>query len=663
MKNKKDEEFDLIITEKYEIRRRIGYGVHGPRYLAFPKQGGKRVTIKQIPKHAYSEQEIARIAKGIQMHMTLKHKALCKIVEMIETEQFIYVVTSFVEGRTLQSIVASEGSLPHDEVVIILRQIAELIAYLHEKAFAILYCDIRPVNFIYTPEGGIVVIDFEGAMLKSDSRRFSGSYPGFSAPEQIRGEQLDERTDVFGVGALAFYLLTGHMILDGVETYSTLVGYYEPTLVGTPLETLIDKCLSEDPMDRPQDARELINGLSQIKRVHGMNFILQLSDLARSLVKRPQIVARLDTGRPYDVFISYHHKDKGKETKDFQMAMMLYLILNQMGVNAFFSYKNANRGDYGGDFTPAIYNALEEASILIVVGTRREYLKGTWIEREVNTFQGLIDNRPEKKNNTVFCYLGGSLRTADLPANLINKAIFTDINELVKVVCDRLSKPLVERAIRVGGMDQFYSGIILAGRYILEKEIERNNDESLFMAHDNHLDQKVMVRICPGEEQFYRREYEILAKAGPLTGIPHITDKDEYNGYVYYVTEYLSGPSLAVLLSSMDHFAETNLRYWMIQILTILNNMHSQEIPLYHGNIKLSTVIVNNRQISLTSPHISASGNSARSDIKAVGEVMSHLASRNKNDGAISKGLSSIIEKCISTYKTCDEAIRDLERL
>ncbi len=202
----------------YEVIAEIGRGGMGVVYLATDTRLGRLVALKALPVAlAGDPARRERLRHEARAAAALSHPNIAAIHALEETDDAVYLVSEFVRGRSLRQ--ALDGSpLPAPEAMAVLRGVAEALAAAH--AAGIVHRDLKPENVLLTESGGVKLVDFGLARFlrppgddqtRSQLTR-SGMVlgtPGYMAPEQVRGEPVDARADVFAWGALAFEVVTG----------------------------------------------------------------------------------------------------------------------------------------------------------------------------------------------------------------------------------------------------------------------------------------------------------------------------------------------------------------------------------------------------------------------------------------------------------------------
>jgi serine/threonine-protein kinase len=198
----------------------------------------------------------------------------------------LYLVMELLEGITLEHLVRVEGPLPARRVIHILRHVCESLEEAHDAG--LIHRDIKPANihlgrvgregdFVKVLDFGLVksVAGTDGQDSLASVAGLAIGTPAYMAPEMVSGEaELDGRTDLYSLGCVAYYLLTGELVFAGETALQTaLLHVSQPPVppsrrtgnpVPTELERLVLACLAKDPADRPQSASELNAGLAAV---------------------------------------------------------------------------------------------------------------------------------------------------------------------------------------------------------------------------------------------------------------------------------------------------------------------------------------------------------------------------------------------------------------
>ena len=179
----------------------------------------------------------------------------------------------FIEGESLSLFTASERLLPLDKVLTIILETAEALDFAHRRG--IVHRDIKPANIMLTPTGQVKVMDFGIAKLPTSTLTQAGSIlgtPSYMSPEQINGQELDGRSDLFSLGSVFYELLTGTKPFKG-ETFPALSnqisqGTFQPVSQKNPVlpsfcDEILLQTLAKAPQNRFQSGKELAEALGK----------------------------------------------------------------------------------------------------------------------------------------------------------------------------------------------------------------------------------------------------------------------------------------------------------------------------------------------------------------------------------------------------------------
>ena len=256
----------FTIDNKYEVLKQIGKGGMSTVYLAMDKRLNKQWAVKEIKKVANDKNnEIVVQSLLIEANMMKKldHPSLPRIVDIIDSGKTIYVVMDYIEGESLDKILASSGAQPQDKVIEWAKQLCDVLRYLHSQNPPIIYRDMKPANVMLKPEGTLKVIDFGIAREFKEhniSDTVSLGTKGYAAPEQFGGMgQTDARTDIYCLGVTLYHLVTGQNPSEPpYEMYP--IRQWNPSL-SSGFEAIITKCTQLNPDDRYQNCDELMYAL------------------------------------------------------------------------------------------------------------------------------------------------------------------------------------------------------------------------------------------------------------------------------------------------------------------------------------------------------------------------------------------------------------------
>jgi len=264
--------FSATQLGQYRIERMLGRGGMGEVYLAQHALLARPTAVKVL-RDASTGSSRSRFRREVQTASGLSHPNTVEIYDYGRTsEGLFYFAMEFVEGATLEEIVRSTGPMPAERVVFLLRQAAEALGEAHERG--LVHRDVKPSNLMVCERGGafdtLKVLDF-GLVRdlgdRDDRGRGLAGTPLFLAPESIVEENgFLPQSDVYALGATAFFLLTGQAPFEGGSLVEILSDHLatpapRPDIADEALAELVGRCLAKDPAERPADARELADSL------------------------------------------------------------------------------------------------------------------------------------------------------------------------------------------------------------------------------------------------------------------------------------------------------------------------------------------------------------------------------------------------------------------
>lgn len=263
---------------RYRIDGRIGTGGMSTVWHATEESTGRVAAIKQIRPDGKCDYPAVRQAMAAEAELLrgLSHPNLPNLIEVVDREDCFFVVMEYIPGESLLQIVNREGALPAERVIPWAVQLCDALNYLHTRKAPILYRDMKPANVILQESGRVKLIDFGTAMVcspEAPSKRDHLGTRGYAAPEQFGDSSpLDPRTDIFGLGATMYHLLSGHNpALPPFEIHP--LSHWDPTYAGTGLEKIVSRCCAADPADRPANCAELIWLLQHAQRLDDPSLI------------------------------------------------------------------------------------------------------------------------------------------------------------------------------------------------------------------------------------------------------------------------------------------------------------------------------------------------------------------------------------------------------
>lgn len=270
----------LRFIDKYEVISTLGRGSMGVVYKAKDPEIGRLVAIKTLKSvfmgdDASGNEALQRFRQESRSAGRLHHPNIVTIFEAGRAESGSpYIVMEYIEGKSLEAMVAEQRALDPVAALHYLAQISSAVDYAHSQN--VIHRDLKPSNIIVDARHRPYLLDFGVAKLSDTSLTPAGTVvgtPSYMSPEQIRGSQLDGRTDIFSLAVVAFEVLTGTRPFPGND-FTTVVSniiHKEPLSlddVGSSLnraiEPVLRKGLAKERDERFQSALELIDGLARV---------------------------------------------------------------------------------------------------------------------------------------------------------------------------------------------------------------------------------------------------------------------------------------------------------------------------------------------------------------------------------------------------------------
>jgi serine/threonine-protein kinase len=270
---------------QYVLKQRLGAGGMGEVYLAEHVLLRRPCAVKLIrSERAGDPIQLLRFEREVRLTSNLTHPNTIQVFDYGHTDDDVfYYVMEYLEGLTLEELVRSHGPVPPPRAVYFLRQVCAALREAHE--IGLIHRDVKPGNVKVCERGGehdvIKLLDFGLALPlvgfvagqgKLTQEGIIAGTPDYMSPEQASGQPVvDGRSDIYGVGALAYYLLTGTPPFVYPSPVRTLAAHLYETATppgekcpGVPaeLEAVVLRCLAKDPADRFQDARALAEALT-----------------------------------------------------------------------------------------------------------------------------------------------------------------------------------------------------------------------------------------------------------------------------------------------------------------------------------------------------------------------------------------------------------------
>jgi serine/threonine-protein kinase len=254
-----------VLDERFEIVEVINRSAMSSVYKAVDLRSGRPVALKvPLPSLEGDPAAFSRFQREEEIGRSLDHPGVLKILEVDDSAKSRpYLVMEFLEGRTLDQLLRQTSPLPEAQALRIGSQVCDALAYLHGRG--IVHRDLKPQNLMLCHDGSLRIMDFGIAKAAASRRLTFGGFsptmgtPDYMAPEQVKGQRGDERTDLYSLGAILYEMTTGHVPFEAPNTFAVM----NARLVGDPpaprshdaaispqVEEIILHAMARDPAER-----------------------------------------------------------------------------------------------------------------------------------------------------------------------------------------------------------------------------------------------------------------------------------------------------------------------------------------------------------------------------------------------------------------------------
>jgi eukaryotic-like serine/threonine-protein kinase len=282
-----EKDLNVESVGRYRMLSKIGAGGMGDVYLAEDPQLRRKVALKVISALAGGDKNAKRrLEREAQAAAQLDHPNICSIYEISEVDGISFIAMQYIQGESL-ALRIEQGPIPLDLSMDIALQMTDALAEAHK--FGIVHRDIKPQNVMLTSRNQVKLLDF-GLARASSRSIFAESEdetldlltqpgtlvgtPSYMSPEQLRGESVDARTDIWSFGVMLYEMLSGKRPFEGKSTSELISSILrdEPaldqTVLSTEIKIVIERCLAKDREARYQDGGELHEVLALCEARH-----------------------------------------------------------------------------------------------------------------------------------------------------------------------------------------------------------------------------------------------------------------------------------------------------------------------------------------------------------------------------------------------------------
>ncbi|WP_428267953.1 serine/threonine-protein kinase [Haliangium sp.] len=264
-----------VLAKRYRVERLLGRGGMGAVYLAHDEALNEQVALKVISAAWYHDQQtlIARFRREVAAARKVSSPNVIRIHDLGEAPGgLLYISMEYFEGQTLSEVVTARGPLGKRDLRDIIGQVCDGLGAAHRAD--VVHRDLKPQNVLVGERNAVKIIDFglakSGIMSGVTATGLLLGTPHYMSPEQVRGKDVDSRTDIYALGALAYYAVTGRPPFDGDNPIAVSFAHLSETPlaprqlnpnVSRDLERAILEALAKDPSERPPDAASFKHAL------------------------------------------------------------------------------------------------------------------------------------------------------------------------------------------------------------------------------------------------------------------------------------------------------------------------------------------------------------------------------------------------------------------
>jgi serine/threonine-protein kinase len=267
-----------LFAGRFEVIAPLGEGGMGIVYRARDRDLGEIVALKLVRSETMQNDPNAleRLKDEVRLARRISHRNIARTHDFGEADGIYFVTMEYVAGTPLKELLRTRGRLPVDATISVGKQLCRALEAAHEQG--IIHRDVKPQNILVAPDGLVKVMDFGIARAVERKKGMTQTglvvgTPEYMAPEQLMGEPIDHRVDLFAAGVVLYECLTGRRPHEG-DTPMALVSKVLTEVVVPPhevaadipqaLSQLVARSLARDPAERPRSAAEMYEALARI---------------------------------------------------------------------------------------------------------------------------------------------------------------------------------------------------------------------------------------------------------------------------------------------------------------------------------------------------------------------------------------------------------------
>jgi serine/threonine-protein kinase len=253
-----------LLGNRYRIVAFLGRGGMGEVYRAIDLKLGQAVALKFLPEGLDKDDaRQARFFQEVRIARQISHPNICRVYDVSEAQGYDFLSMEFIDGEDLASLLRRIGRLPQDKALQIARQLCAGLGAAHEQG--VLHRDLKPANVMIDGRGRARIMDFglAGLLEQLQGEDTRAGTPAYMAPEQLAGEQLTIRTDIYALGLVLYEVFTGRPAFESSSlaemlrlkrSSSMTIPSGHVDRIDPHVERVIMRCLAADPAQRPASA-------------------------------------------------------------------------------------------------------------------------------------------------------------------------------------------------------------------------------------------------------------------------------------------------------------------------------------------------------------------------------------------------------------------------
>ena len=308
---------------RYEVQEIIGVGGMSVVYKAYDNVDDRIVAIKILKDEFLNNEEFKRRFKNESKAIALlSHENIVRVYDVNFGEKLQYIIMEYIDGITLKEYINKQNSITWNDAVYFMTQILRAVQHAHDKG--IVHRDIKPQNIILLPNGTLKVTDFGIARFsRSETKTLTEQAIGsvhYIAPEQAKGEQTDERADIYSMGVVLYEMLAGKVPFDSENAVSVALMQVQANAekltqinpnIPKGLEQICVHAMQKNPDDRYQSATEMLLDIEEI--IKNPNTVFNYASNTEPQTKSVPIVTDDRYNEEYDEAVDYEAERKHKK--------------------------------------------------------------------------------------------------------------------------------------------------------------------------------------------------------------------------------------------------------------------------------------------------------------------------------------------------------------